>query len=67
MYRFGWAAALPVVIFAILFLFAQLLFRRTRATELVLLRTCFYHRFVAFLLTRFLGRDELQLRRMDVL
>jgi arabinogalactan oligomer/maltooligosaccharide transport system permease protein len=33
MYRFGWAAALSVVIFAILFLFSQVLLRRTRATE----------------------------------
>lgn len=33
MYRFGWAAALSVVIFAILFLFAQLFLRNTRATE----------------------------------
>jgi arabinogalactan oligomer/maltooligosaccharide transport system permease protein len=33
MYRFGWAAALSVVIFAILFLFSQTLMSRTRATE----------------------------------
>jgi ABC-type sugar transport system permease subunit len=33
MYRFGWAAALSVVIFAILFVFAQLFLRHTRATE----------------------------------
>jgi arabinogalactan oligomer / maltooligosaccharide transport system permease protein len=33
MYRFGWAAALSVVIFAILFLFSQVLLKRTRATE----------------------------------
>ena len=33
MYRFGWAAALSVVIFAILFLFAQVFLRNTRATE----------------------------------
>ena len=33
MYRFGWAAALSVVIFAILFLFSQLFLKRTRATE----------------------------------
>ena len=35
MYRFGWAAALSVVIFAILFLFSQVLMKRTRATEAV--------------------------------
>jgi arabinogalactan oligomer/maltooligosaccharide transport system permease protein len=35
MYRFGWAAALSVVIFVILFIFAQVLLRRTRATEAV--------------------------------
>ena len=35
MYRFGWAAALSVVIFAILFIFAQVLQRRTRAAEAV--------------------------------
>jgi arabinogalactan oligomer/maltooligosaccharide transport system permease protein len=33
MYRFGWAAALSVVIFAILFIFAQVFFKTTRATE----------------------------------
>ena len=33
MYRFGWAAALSVVIFAILFIFAQVLLKNTRATE----------------------------------
>ena len=33
MYRFGWAAALSVVIFAILFLFAQIFLSHTRATE----------------------------------
>ena len=33
MYRFGWAAALSVVIFAILFIFAQVFLKRTRATE----------------------------------
>jgi len=33
MYRFGWAAALSMVIFAILFLFTQVLIRRTNATE----------------------------------
>jgi len=33
MYRFGWAAALSVVIFAILFVFAQVFFKNTRATE----------------------------------
>jgi len=33
MYRFGWAAALSVVIFAILFIFAQVFLRNTRATE----------------------------------
>jgi arabinogalactan oligomer / maltooligosaccharide transport system permease protein len=32
-YRFGWAAALSVVIFAILFLFTQVLIKRTNATE----------------------------------
>ena len=31
MYRFGWAAALSMVIFAILFLFSQAFLRRTRA------------------------------------
>ena len=35
MYHFGWAAALSVVIFAILFLVAQVFLWRTRATELV--------------------------------
>ena len=35
MYRFGWAAALSVVIFAILFIFAQVLLKRTRASEAV--------------------------------
>ncbi|MGZ5006074.1 MAG: carbohydrate ABC transporter permease [Chthoniobacterales bacterium] len=35
MYRFGWAAALSVVIFAILFLFSQVLLKRTRAAEAV--------------------------------
>jgi arabinogalactan oligomer / maltooligosaccharide transport system permease protein len=35
MYRFGWAAALSVVIFVILFIFAQVLLRRTRASEAV--------------------------------
>lgn len=35
MYRFGWAAALSVVIFAILFLFSQVLLKRTRASEAV--------------------------------
>ena len=35
MYRFGWAAALSVVIFAILFVFSQVLLKRTRATEAV--------------------------------
>lgn len=35
MYRFGWAAALSVVIFAILFLFSQVFLRRTRATETI--------------------------------
>ena len=33
MYRFGWAAALSVVIFAILFIFAQAFLKGTRATE----------------------------------
>lgn len=33
MYRFGWAAALSVVIFAILAIFAQVFLNRTRATE----------------------------------
>jgi len=33
MYRFGWAAALSVVIFAILFVFSQVLLKRTRAAE----------------------------------
>ncbi|MEO5753642.1 MAG: sugar ABC transporter permease [Chthoniobacterales bacterium] len=33
MYRFGWAAALSVVIFAILFLFTQVFLKQTRATE----------------------------------
>jgi arabinogalactan oligomer / maltooligosaccharide transport system permease protein len=32
-YRFGWAAALSMVIFAILFLFTQVFLNRTRATE----------------------------------
>ena len=35
MYRFGWAAALSMVIFAILFLFTQVFLNRTRATESV--------------------------------
>jgi len=33
MYRFGWAAALSVVIFAILFVFARVFLKNTRATE----------------------------------
>lgn len=33
MYRFGWAAALSVVIFAILFTFSQVFLKRTRAAE----------------------------------
>lgn len=33
MYRFGWAAALSVVIFAILFVFAQVFLKKTSATE----------------------------------
>ncbi len=33
MYRFGWAAALSVVIFAILFVFAQVFLKNTRASE----------------------------------
>ncbi len=33
MYRFGWAAALSVVIFAILFIFAQVFLKKTSATE----------------------------------
>lgn len=32
-YRFGWAAALSMVIFAILFLFTQVLMNRTKATD----------------------------------
>jgi len=35
MYRFGWAAALSMVIFAILFAFTQIFLNRTRATEAV--------------------------------
>jgi arabinogalactan oligomer/maltooligosaccharide transport system permease protein len=35
MYRFGWAAALSVVIFAILFIFAQVFLKNTNATETV--------------------------------
>ena len=35
MYRFGWAAALSMVIFAILFLFTQVFLNRTQATESV--------------------------------
>lgn len=35
MYRFGWAAALSIVIFAILFLFTQVFLNRTQATESV--------------------------------
>jgi len=35
MYRFGWAAALSMVIFAILFAFTQLFLRQTRAIESV--------------------------------
>ena len=34
-YRFGWAAALSVVIFAILFTFSQVFLKRTRAAEAV--------------------------------
>ncbi|MEO5717687.1 MAG: sugar ABC transporter permease [Chthoniobacterales bacterium] len=33
MYRFGWAAALSVVIFAILFIFAQVFLKTSKATE----------------------------------
>ena len=33
MYRFGWAAALSMVIFAVLFVFTQVLLKRTNATE----------------------------------
>jgi arabinogalactan oligomer/maltooligosaccharide transport system permease protein len=33
MYRFGWAAALSIVIFGILFLFTQVFLKKTRATE----------------------------------
>ncbi|MEM1043231.1 MAG: sugar ABC transporter permease [Bacteroidota bacterium] len=33
MYRFGWAAALSMVIFGILFLFTQVFLKRTNATE----------------------------------
>ena len=35
MYRFGWAAALSMVIFAVLFLFTQAFLNRTNATESV--------------------------------
>lgn len=35
MYRFGWAAALSMIIFVILFTFTQLFLNRTRATETV--------------------------------
>jgi arabinogalactan oligomer / maltooligosaccharide transport system permease protein len=35
MYRFGWAAALSMVIFFILFTFTQIFLRRTKATESV--------------------------------
>ena len=35
MYRFGWAAALSMVIFAVLFLFTQAFLNRTQATESV--------------------------------
>jgi len=35
MYRFGWAAALSVVTFAILFVFAQVFVKNTRTTEVV--------------------------------
>jgi arabinogalactan oligomer/maltooligosaccharide transport system permease protein len=35
MYRFGWAAALSMVIFAVLFLFTQVFLNRTKATESV--------------------------------
>jgi arabinogalactan oligomer/maltooligosaccharide transport system permease protein len=35
MYRFGWAAALSIVIFAILLTFSQILLHRSRATESV--------------------------------
>jgi arabinogalactan oligomer/maltooligosaccharide transport system permease protein len=35
MYRFGWAAALSVVIFAILFTFSQIFLKRTRAAEAI--------------------------------
>jgi hypothetical protein len=35
MYRLGWAAGLSVVIFAILFVFAQVLLKNTCATEAV--------------------------------
>lgn len=33
MYRFGWAAALSMVIFGVLFVFTQVLLKRTNATE----------------------------------
>ncbi len=33
MYRFGWAAALSLIIFAILFMFTQVLLKKTNATE----------------------------------
>ena len=35
MYRFGWAAALSMVIFMILFTFTQIFLNRTKATESV--------------------------------
>ena len=35
MYRFGWAAALSMIIFVILFTFTQIFLNRTRATETV--------------------------------
>jgi arabinogalactan oligomer/maltooligosaccharide transport system permease protein len=35
MYRFGWAAALSMVIFAVLFVFTQVFLNRTQATESV--------------------------------
>ena len=33
MHRFGWAVALSVVIFAIVFVFAQVFLKNTRAAE----------------------------------
>ena len=44
MYRFGWAAALSVVIFAIPLLFSQVLLKRTRAAKQCLATTSFRSR-----------------------